>query len=38
MIEDRIKGVFDVPLKKARQRIYDAIMKMRLLGTGLLRL
>ena len=27
MIEDRIKGVFDVPLKKARQRIYDAIMK-----------
>ena len=27
MIEDKIKGVFDVPLKKARQRIYDAIMK-----------
>jgi len=27
MIEDRIKGVLDVPLKKARQRIYDAIMK-----------
>ncbi len=27
MIEDRIKGVFDVPLKKARQKIYDAIMK-----------
>lgn len=27
MIEDKIKEVFDVPLKKARQRIYDAIMK-----------
>ena len=27
MIEDKIKGVFDVPLRKARQKIYDAIMK-----------
>jgi len=27
MIEDKIRRVFDVPLKKARQRIYDAIMK-----------
>lgn len=27
MIEDKIKEVFDVPLKNARQRIYDAIMK-----------
>ncbi len=27
MIEDKIKGVFDVPLRKARQKIYDVIMK-----------
>jgi len=27
MIEDKIKGTLDVPLKKARQKIYDVIMK-----------
>ncbi len=33
MIEDKIRRVFDVPLKKARQRIYDAIMKNETLKT-----